>query len=352
MPSSTGWHTTIKKGVRIHEQLSQALHIGLPRCMRDVLVQSIRTDTTGVAPRQVHNSPQSGPDHPAHSSGQHYIRTYRKSPVPTGNAHGLGQSCSYGKDVSDQFHDKSCSDGVCLSAVLTKTDGMRDGNNVLYATANNEGGTASSARMDFDGAQPKENTGGIRTLTLSNSAVQSSDTSSTLPTVSSFLPPSIPFSTLIRAGASTSGNWIQIGSQLQLPIGDCASVYSVIALDRQTLQPKTSAPEISPRCFASSSTLVPYLQSLAGLNDLVIVGTLQGQQTDAGSFVPQDPSSVPFDASSIGPRLQLPGAVRVRLSLVGTELQIPLLVACYNDSTSPARSDEPCRFESQPVYFF
>jgi Bacterial Ig-like domain (group 3) len=207
-----------------------------------------------------------------------------------------------GKDVSDQFHDKSCSGGVCLSAVLTETDGMRDGNNVLYATAKNEDGTASSARMHFDGVQPKQNTGGIRTLSFSKSAVQSSDTSSTLPTMSSFLPPSIAFSTLIPGGAPTNGNWIQLGSQLQLPVGDCASVYSVIVLDRQTLEQKTSAPEISPRCFAGSSTLVPYLQSLAGLNDLVIVGTLQGQQTDAGSFIPQNPSSVPFDTSSIGGR--------------------------------------------------
>lgn len=199
-----------------------------------------------------------------------------------------------GKDVSSHFQESPCSSGVCSSAVLSTYEGVRDGKNVLSATSKNEDGTASSSRMHFDGAVSAK---------ASPMALSASASTGTLPTLSSFLPPTVALTTLTPGGAPTNGNWIQVGSQLQLPVGACQSTYSVIVLDRQTLQQKTGAPEISPRCFATSETLVPYLQSLKGLNDLVIVGTLQGQTTDAAAYNPNVNGSIPFDTTSIGGRI-------------------------------------------------
>src|SRR5262249_18052402 len=93
-----------------------------------------------------------------------------------------------GKDVSSEFHPMTCSGGVCLTAILTETDGLRDGNNVLYATAKNEDGTASSSRMHFDGVQPTLNSGGVRRLNFSHGA-NATSAATTLPTLSSFIPP-------------------------------------------------------------------------------------------------------------------------------------------------------------------
>ncbi len=193
-----------------------------------------------------------------------------------------------GKDVSDSFHQAACSGsaGVCLSAVLTENDGLRDSKNVLYATAKNQNGTASSSRIRFPGAQPTQPPKGLRTLSLSKSSVTAADTG--LPTASSFLPPTVAFTTLSYGGATPESNWVQIGTLENLPTGSCGTqIYSVIIVDRQTLEQKTSAPESSPQCFASSSALNSYLAGLAQaspkLNDIVIVGTNQGYNTDAGS---------------------------------------------------------------------
>jgi hypothetical protein len=210
-----------------------------------------------------------------------------------------------GKDVSAEFHEESCSGNVCLSGVLTESDGVQDGKNVLYATARNEDGTASSSRMHFEGAQPGQNTSGIRTLTFAHTATQPMDsfaTSSTLPTLSSFLPPSIAFNTLTPGGGSATANWIEVGSQIQLATGGCTSIYSVIVLDRQTLQQKTSAPESSPQCLNSSGALASYLQSLLPASgtesgDLVIVGTTAGNVTDTLTS-----TTGPFDTHYIGGR--------------------------------------------------
>lgn len=207
-----------------------------------------------------------------------------------------------GKDVRGRFREDSCTGAICLAAELAAQDGVASGRNVLYATAKGQDGTASSSRVHFFGADTRTESGVRRaTAPLRTMAAAAPLTGSNLPTNSIFLPPSVLFQTIGNGGVASGQPWFTLGSLQQVVNGNCASVYSVIVLDRRTLQQKTGAPEISPRCFANSSTLVPYLQSLAGNNDIVIVGTNQGQVTDAGSG---DCINNPFfDTSAIGGRL-------------------------------------------------
>ncbi|WP_419805931.1 Ig-like domain-containing protein [Terriglobus sp.] len=199
-----------------------------------------------------------------------------------------------GKDVSALFQEQTCTGAICLSGNLATADGVVPGENVISATARNQDGTASSSRMHFSGDASVEANSRRPQPSARAMAATVQIAASNLPTNSTFLPPSVLFQTLSNGGVGAGQPWFRLGSLQQVLNGSCTSPYSVIVLDRRTLEQKTAAPESSPQCFAGSSTLTPYLASLTGNNDIVIVGTNQGQTTDAGS------QSTSFDTTTIG----------------------------------------------------
>jgi Bacterial Ig-like domain (group 3) len=206
-----------------------------------------------------------------------------------------------GKSVSSRFQRSSCANALCMTAVLAKTDGLRESKNVLTATAKNEDGSASSARIHLLG-NPQSATSS-RLSSKASLRPQGLTASPTLPTLNSFLPPSIAFGTLTPGGGQQGFAWLQIGSKQLLDTNACGSIYSVIVLDRQTLQAQTNAPENSPQCLNTSGALSAYLESImpaAGATspDLVIIGTTSGSVTDTLIS-----TTGPFDTSRIGGRI-------------------------------------------------
>lgn len=199
-----------------------------------------------------------------------------------------------GKDVSAKFSATPCSGKVCLTAQFGSEDGVIDGHNTLFATAKNQDGTASSTRAHFVSGAASATSQGLHALAASTDV-----TASSLPTYSSFLPPSITFSTLVSGGPGGSQNWFQLGTKTSsvLASGSCASssMYSVILVDRRTLTQSGTS-----QCYNDGGSLASALQSLANAtpaaNDLVIVGTNYGQNTDAGNAMAQ------LNTSAIGGR--------------------------------------------------
>jgi hypothetical protein len=204
-----------------------------------------------------------------------------------------------GRNVSDRFQELACSGNVCLSAVLTDADGLRQDQNVVYATAKNQDGTASSSRLRFEGSSSEQNTNGVRALAIPRAAAITS-TAVSLPTLSSFLPPAVALNTIYVGGANPNSEWLRVGTQEALATGSCGQqIYSVIVLDRQTLIQKTPAPENSPQCFNDNPTLYSYLKGLAGLNDVVILGTNASQQANAPPYNASAPNAM-LDTTLIG----------------------------------------------------
>lgn len=228
------------------------------------------------------------------ASGSTTSRTIRIR-FPQGADRGSVKVNVNGKDVSTRFQDETCTGALCLSANLTADDGLVVGENIVYVLAKSQDGTASSARLHFTAGDTTHGVGGTQRSLLSPRALTPTSqlSASNLPTNSTFLPPTVLFQTTQSSGVEPNKPWFTLGSLQQVMNGNCTSMYSVIVLDRRTLVQKTSAPESSPQCFASSSTLKPYLQSLAGYNDIVIVGTNAGQVADANQVNT-------FDTSSIG----------------------------------------------------
>jgi hypothetical protein len=102
------------------------------------------------------------------------------------------------------------------------------------------------------------------------------------PTLSSFLPPAIAFTTLQPGGYDNAHAWIRVGSQNTYPADpssyQCTGIYTVIVLDRQTLEETTTtAPE---SCIADGSHLKSYLATLNS-SELVIVGSNFNVNSDA-----------------------------------------------------------------------
>ena len=198
-----------------------------------------------------------------------------------------------GTVVSARFREETCTGALCLSADLSTEDGVAPGQNIVYATAKNQDGTASSSRLHFTGGDATVQADALSPSTSAHAMARNAPVGDwNLPTNSTFLPPSVLFQTISNGGVYANEPWFTLGSRQQLNNGNCSSAYSVLVLDRRTLQPKTTTPENSPQCFANSGQLVPYLQSLAANNDIVIVGTNFGQDTDVASGA--------FDTSSIG----------------------------------------------------
>ena len=174
-----------------------------------------------------------------------------------------------GKDVTSQFSQTFCSAGICETGTLSSSNGLRAGKNVLYAISKKSDGTFASSRLRFAGDE-------IRAAISPAASSQSLAAQQTpaFPTASNFIPPAVAFTTLNPGGYNGANPWIRIGTQQTYPDNgySCSSYYTVIVLDRQTLTEKTSAPESSPQCFQSGSSMAAYLGKLSS-QDLVIVGS-------------------------------------------------------------------------------
>lgn len=190
-----------------------------------------------------------------------------------------------GKIVTSRFHAVSCSGALCQMGTLSSEDGLRPGKNVLYVVGKTQNGTAVSSRLRFAGADTQIAKLSITGLT-SFAAEQQSGLAQSLPTASSFLPPTISLSTIRADGGVAGQPWLQLGTQTQLSAAANCTGYTVTVLDRQTLVEKTSAPESSPSCQTNGIALYNYLKGLSS-NDLVIVGTTFGFASDAGGLAGQ-----------------------------------------------------------------
>lgn len=191
-----------------------------------------------------------------------------------------------GTDVSSRFQPQSCSGRVCFTAVLAEADGLKQGKNLLSATAKNEDGTASSTRVHFEYGDAAESAGGVHAMTATSAQPA---TATPLPTLSTFLPPTVAFTNVYPQGPVPYVKWFQVGTQEMVMAAQCDSRYSAAVLDRRTLQQVGTT-----SCFESSSELTSFYQGLQGQNVLVFVATNAVQMTDAASN--------PFDTSAIGGR--------------------------------------------------
>src|SRR5580692_10302106 len=186
-----------------------------------------------------------------------------------------------GKDISARLTSASCPQTNCQQATLTVSDGLHGIKNVLSVMAKRNDGSLVSARTRFAGAAA---TLSARVANTSRQPVHANV--SALPTLSDFLPPAISFTTLKFGGYASGSPWFRIGSQTTYPASpgtySCSGIYTVIVLDRQTLQEKTAAPENSPNCVSNGASLKTYLATLNG-GDLVIVGSNSNHNSDAGT---------------------------------------------------------------------
>lgn len=197
-----------------------------------------------------------------------------------------------GKDVTSEFSPTACSGGKCATGTITSANGLRDGKNVLYAAAKGQESGVVSSRVRFDGVESSNVLG--RQAVNAHAMLSASSNATQLPTGSNFLPSTIAFKTLGNGGVQGGQPWIQLGDQVQLlTASGCASLYSVIVLDRQTLQQVTSS---SPQCINDGQTLNGALKQLTA-QDLVIVGTNLFSNTDANKQAKW------FDTTPIGGRV-------------------------------------------------
>jgi hypothetical protein len=186
-----------------------------------------------------------------------------------------------GKDVSARLTSASCPQTNCQQVTLTAADGLHGIKNVLSVMAKRNDGSLVSVRTRFVGAAA---TLGARAAIASPQAAHA-NISASLPTLNDFLPPAIAFTTLKFGGYAGGSPWFRVGSQNTYPSSptySCAGIYTVIVLDRQTLQEKTAAPENSPNCVTNGASLKTYLATLNG-GDLVIVGSNSNHNSDAGT---------------------------------------------------------------------
>lgn len=190
-----------------------------------------------------------------------------------------------GRDLTSRFTQSRCDTNMCETATISEADGIVIGKNVLYASAKDKGGSVVSGRVRFGNgaagqmaAEPRLDGSAVRPMSVG---------SSQLPTTSNFLPPSIAFQTLQAGGAAPGQPWIQIGSQLVISVPSSCSIYVVAVLDRSQLT------LTSTQCFGDGGSLYSYLGTL-GSDDLVIVGTTAGNNTDAADGPDQ------FDTRLIG----------------------------------------------------
>ena len=199
--------------------------------------------------------------------------------LPTGAQLGSLKAVLNGTDVSTAFRATECtrSEGVCATATLSPTDGLRRGKNVFYATATNADGTLASSRLRFNvgGRQIQATSASYRSSSRLAAQMAGNGIADT-----NFTPPTVTFNTLTPGGWQGNTPWIQIGNET-LPdstVGACPSdsTYLVVVLDRFTLLPVSGATQ----CEANAANLSAYLKTLTS-DQAVIVGTLYYHNADA-----------------------------------------------------------------------
>ena len=176
-----------------------------------------------------------------------------------------------GERITDEFRPSGgCRDGICpQTAIVTRRDGLRKGQNRVLARIAGPSGDSDRARVSFTWEK-----GG--------------DTDA--PTEAPFqLAAAIGFTTLAPGGQAAGAPWIQLSSNafrggvVTYPTSDttCTTTYQVLVIDRQTLA------ETSYNCYDTDAALTTALGQLVPPDpsdarpDLVIVGTTY--QHTAGS---------------------------------------------------------------------
>jgi hypothetical protein len=200
-----------------------------------------------------------------------------------------------GKDISGLFMASACTDGECMKATVSASDGYA-AKNVVNANVRKKTGGMASGRVRFAAGGAAASVANAipasqaTALSVTPKSVANAtdpdavcDTTAMCPP---WLAPSVTFNTLTPEGwVPNKYPWIEVNGQ-KLPGGtpsaSCfgSAKYVVVVLDRQTLVEKTTAPESSPQCFSDSPSLTTALGNLPA-NDLVIVGTMEGQVADA-----------------------------------------------------------------------
>jgi hypothetical protein len=193
-----------------------------------------------------------------------------------------------GTDISQMFRTVDCDPALCEEATLSVADGVRAGKNVLTAVAKGEGGAVVSSRLRFEGSSPTASLSLLPQLKSVNS--QLSPRASVSGGIESpFMPPTISLKTAAIGGwggtFDASSPWFRIGTTgyPSAAPSNCSggAKYLAVVLDRQTLVEKTASPESSSQCLANAGALTAYLKTLSS-SDLVVVGTVYGQNADAG----------------------------------------------------------------------
>jgi len=179
-----------------------------------------------------------------------------------------------GRDVRARLHDVGCATGSCLEGLVEPGDGLQQRKNVLYATARDSHGGVVSARSRFGGGTASQ----TRSPALKANAAAALAAG---PTASSFLPPSLSFTTNAPGGPPQNApgtTWFTVGSEPFKIQCDGLFQYVAIVLDRHTLE--QVADPVSQGCFGNTAVLNAYLATL-GTNDLVIAGTTFGHNADS-----------------------------------------------------------------------
>lgn len=148
--------------------------------------------------------------------------------------------------------------GCPFTAVLSTTDGLRSGKNILRAQL----GTVSSVRGAWQTSFDWIGGGQLGEASIS-------------------LPPAVGFTTLGPGGGGPNG-WVQIYSNQgagkttvypKTASQACTTIYQVVALSRQTLAPKTDSGYTDGyACYDSDQALTDALKKFTS-TDLVIAGT-------------------------------------------------------------------------------
>jgi hypothetical protein len=198
-----------------------------------------------------------------------------------------------GKDVTAKLTPASCAQANCQQATLTASDGLHERKNVFWVIAKRNDGSLVSARTRFAGATA---TVSARAAIASPQAVHA-NISASLPTLNDFLPPATAFTTLKFGGYASGSPWFRIGSQNSYPSSptySCSGIYTVIVLDRQTLQEKTAPPKNSPNCVGvgDGASLKTYLATLNG-------GDLVTAEVQASTLQPPPATPVKSKVSAI-----------------------------------------------------
>lgn len=199
--------------------------------------------------------------------------------LPGGAQLGSLKAVLNGNDITATFREVQCSgsDGVCATVTLTPADGLRQGKNVLFATATNSDGTLASSRLRFNAGGRQAQARVVTHKSLSQEAAGQMVGNGIADT--NFTPPTVTFNTLTPGGWQGNTPWIQIGNET-LPdssVSACPNdIYLVVVLDRFTLLPVPG----KTQCQADATAVNAYLKTITS-DEISIVGTNFQHNADA-----------------------------------------------------------------------